>query len=372
MIGSGCRIDIADTQTAIPGLIMHIGKVQKGTVSLGETIDTHVDPIRREDTARNHTATHLLHAGLRQILGTHVRQAGSLVAPDRLRFDFSHVGPVSSDEIEQIELLVNEKIRQNAGVRHDEDAYESAVQRGALAFFGDKYEDKVRLIEIANGTTFSFEVCGGTHVNQTGELGALYILDESSIGSGMRRIEAVSGRGANKIVRERFGSQTALASLLQTGPSQVQNKVQALINELDLLKRSNETLERQIAVHTVEQLLDSAVEIKGVRVLAQRIEVSSVDSMRNIGDLIRDKIVQGVIVLGTLIEERPMLIAMVTPDLINRGLSAVSIVKEAAKTIQGGGGGRDEIAQAGGRRADKLNDALAKIPDLVSESIPGQ
>ena len=194
MVGPSGRIEIRDTQLVMREVIMHFGTVAEGSVTLGDTVESFVDPIRREDTERNHSATHLLHAALRQVLGSHVRQAGSLVAPDRLRFDFSHVQPVTDEELWQVQLLVNERIRQNAKVVKSEDSYTSAIRRGALAFFGDKYGDTVRLIEIANGASFSFEVCGGTHVERTGEIGAVYILGESSIGSGMRRLEAVSGQ----------------------------------------------------------------------------------------------------------------------------------------------------------------------------------
>ena len=196
--GAEGSIRVHDTQEVMPGLTVHFGKVARGSVSMGETVDAYVDPIRREDTARNHTATHLLHAALRQVLGPHVRQAGSLVSPDRLRFDFTHVQQVTDDEMWQVQLLVNEKIRQNARVLRDEDTYQEAIRRGALAFFGDRYDERVRLVEIANGETFSFEVCGGTHVERTGEVGSVYVLGESSIGAGMRRIEAVSGRAAER------------------------------------------------------------------------------------------------------------------------------------------------------------------------------
>ena len=215
LAGPGGRVDVHDTQTVMPGLIAHFGKATQGEFSVGDTVDAHVDPVRRQDTARNHTATHMLHAALRQVLGPHVRQAGSLVAPDRLRFDFSHVEAVSAEEMEQVQWLVNEKIRENVSIHKSEDTYAKAIERGALAFFGDRYDDTVRLIEIANGATFSFEVCGGTHVHRTGELGAVYVLGESSIGSGLRRIEAVSGRGAERVVKDRFSSEAAVATLLK-------------------------------------------------------------------------------------------------------------------------------------------------------------
>ena len=234
---------MTDTQTVMPGLIMHFGRVVEGSVAQGDSVDAIVDPIRREDTARNHTATHMLHAALRQVLGSHVRQAGSLVAPDRLRFDFSHVTAMTPGEIEDVQLLVNEKIRENVGVRKSEDRYSRAIERGALAFFGDKYEDTVRLVEIANGDTFSFEVCGGTHVHHTGELGSVFVLGESSIGTGMRRIEAVSGRGAERVVRDRFRAQDAVAARLSTTPMETEDRVGSLLEEMESLRRENEALE---------------------------------------------------------------------------------------------------------------------------------
>ena len=365
------KIEVGDTQTVMAGLIMHFGRVAQGKVSLGDAVDAHVSGVRREDTARNHTATHLLHAALRQTLGAHVRQAGSLVAPDRLRFDFSHVDSMTSQEIEQVQLLVNERIRQNAGVHKSEDTYTEAIRRGALAFFGDKYDSRVRLVEIANGATFSFEVCGGTHVEHTGELGAVYILGESSIGSGMRRIEAVSGRGAERVVRDRFRAQNAVAALLQTSPAEVQDRVRALLDEMGSLRRSNETLERRLSLQAAEGMLASKQDVDGVSVLAEKVTVSSVDALREMGDWLRDKMGSGVVVLGSVIDERPLLIAMVTSDLVESGLDAVEIARGAAKAIQGGGGGRPAVAQAGGRRADKLDEALGLVPGLVRERRAG-
>jgi alanyl-tRNA synthetase len=336
-------------------------------VALGETVEAYVDPIKREDTARNHTATHLLHAALRQILGAHVRQSGSLVAPDRLRFDFTHIQPLTDEEIWQVQWLVNEKIRQNARVLKGEDSYTAAIRRGALAFFGDKYGDTVRLVEIANGETFSFEVCGGTHVERTGEVGAVYILGESSIGAGIRRLEATSGRAAEKLVWERFQREERLARKLQTTPAELEAKLQSLMDELDQLRREKETLERKASLQSAEGLLAARQEVNGVNVLAARATVSSLDYLREVGDWLRDKLGSGVVVLGAVLDERPVMVGMVTPDLVSRGFSASDIVREAAKTIQGGGGGRPDIAQAGGRRADKLDEALSRVPELVRE-----
>ncbi len=370
--GAEGSIRVHDTQEVMPGLTVHFGKVAQGSVSIGETVDAYVDPIRREDTARNHTATHLLHAALRQVLGPHVRQAGSLVSPDRLRFDFTHVQQVTDDEMWQVQLLVNEKIRQNARVLRDEDTYQEAIRRGALAFFGDRYDERVRLVEIANGETFSFEVCGGTHVGQTGEVGAVYVLGESSIGAGMRRIEAVSGRAAERMVWERFHREERVARTLQTSTQEVEARIRALMEENDSLQREREAMERRLSLQSAEALLDSVQEVDGVKVLSVRATAANADSLREMGDYLRDKMRSGVVVLGSVINDRPMLVSMVTSDLVSdKGLNAADIARTAARAIGGGGGGRPEVAQAGGRDASKLDDALALVPGIVSESVAG-
>ncbi len=370
--GADGKVGVDDTQTVMPGLIMHIGKVVKGKVSLGEMVDAHVNPARREDAARNHTATHLLHAALRQVLGSHVRQAGSLVAADRLRFDFSHVEAMTVEEIQAVQLLVNEKIRQNVTVHRSEDTYTEAIRRGALAFFGDKYDEKVRLVEIKNGATFSFEVCGGTHVERTGELGTVFVLGESSIGAGMRRIEAVSGREAELLVRERFAVSARAASLLGTAALQIESRVQTLLDEVDSLRREKAELESLLSLQAASDMLDSRQDVDGIGVLARRVEVSSADALREMGDFLRDKLGSGVVALGTVIDDRPQLLVMVTPDLVESGLDAVAIARGAAKAIQGGGGGRPGVAQAGGRNSGGLDDAMALVEGLVREAGAGR
>ena len=362
------RIEVSDTQTVMPGLIVHFGQVAQGTLAQGDTVEGRVDPVNREDTARNHTATHLLHAALRQVLGDHVRQAGSLVAPDRLRFDFTHVQPVTDEEMWTVQVLVNEKIRQNALVQQSEDSYAAAIRRGALAFFGDKYEEQVRLIEIANGAAFSFEVCGGTHVERTGEVGSLYLLNESSIGAGMRRVEAVSGRAAERLVWERFSRENRLARTLQTTPTELEERVEGLLSDLETARRDMETLDRRLSIQAAEGLLTSKQQVAGITVLAERANATSVESLREVGDWLRDKLGSGVLVLGAVMNERPVLIAMVTRDLVDRGLDASRIARDAARLIGGGGGGRPDIAQAGGQRADKLDDALKVVPELVRQA----
>ena len=368
LTGPDGSIEVQDTQAVMPDVIMHFGKVSEGTVRLGDTVEANVDPTRREDTARNHTATHMLHAALREVLGPHVRQAGSLVAPDRLRFDFSHVQPVTDDELWQVQHLVNEKIRQNSGVHRDEDTYSSAIQRGALAFFGDRYGERVRLIEIANGDTFSFEVCGGTHVHHTGEVGSVYILGESSIGAGMRRLEAVSGRAAERLVWERFNREDGLAGMLNTTPPELGSAVQRIQDENDDLRRQLATLERQNSLQAAEILLDSKQDINGVSVLSARTEASNSDSMREISDWLRDKMGSGIVVLGAVINDRPTISVGITRDLVDGGADARDYARDLGRIIGGGGGGRPDMAQAGGRNADKLDAAIAAAADIVRQN----
>ncbi len=365
LTGPDGSIAVHDTQAVMPDVIVHFGTVAGGVVRLGDTVEAQVDATRREDTARNHTATHMLHAALREVLGQHVRQAGSLVAPDRLRFDFSHVQPVTDDEIWQVQHLVNEKIRQNAGVHRDEDTYTSAIQRGALAFFGDRYGERVRLIEIANGDTFSFEVCGGTHVERTGEVGSVYILGESGIGAGMRRLEAVSGRAAERLVWERFSREDGIARRLQTTPPELDGRIGELLGELDDMRRQLEAMERQNALQSAALLLDARQDVNGVSVVSARANASNADSLREISDWLRDKIGSGIVVLGAVINERPTISIGITRDLVDGGADARQYARELGRTIGGGGGGRPDMAQAGGRDAGRLDAAIASAADLV-------
>ena len=369
IVGPNGRVEIIDTKEAIPELIIHYGKVTQGSIQVGDSVDTYVDTIRREDTARNHTATHMLHAALRQVLGPHVRQAGSLVTSDRLRFDFSHVKPVTDEEMWQIQFLVNERIRHNSNVIRSESTYSGAIEEGALAFFGDKYGETVRLIEIANGGRFSFEVCGGTHVNKTGELGSVYVLGESSIGAGMRRIEAVSGRGAERLVWDRFNREDRVVNLLQTSPGELEGRVTGLVEQLDLANQQLNKLEEKLSLQSAESLLDDVKEVAGINVLAAETIASSADLLRSAGDSLKNKLGAGVVVLGAVVNENPMIVAMVTPDLVAKGLNAAHIAREAAKVMGGGGGGRPESAQAGGRDAEKLHEALALVPSIILASV---
>ena len=363
--GPGGLIQVEDTQSPVTGLTVHRGRVTRGKVSVGETGVATVDRERRQDAARNHTATHLLHAALRQVLGTHVRQAGSLVAPDRLRFDFTHVSPLTAEELRSVERLVNAKVRENVAVQKRETTFRQATADGALAFFGDRYGDRVRVVEVANGEEFSLEVCGGTHVDATGDVGYIHVVGESSIGAGMRRIEALSGRAAESLAREQSGLLERVAQRLETSSGELENRVTTLTQEVARLRREVAEGERKASRREAQKLLDTVQELNGVKAVVERAKVSSAEALRETGDWLRDKLGSGVVVLGAVVNDRPTLIAMVTADLVARGLHAGNIVKETALAMGGGGGGRPEMAQAGGRRPEALDDALRTAVQVI-------
>jgi len=368
--GPSGRMRVEDTQAPLEGLIVHRGRVVEGFLSVGDPVTAGVDAERRLDTARNHTGTHLLHSALRQVLGPHVRQSGSLVAPDRLRFDFTHMQALTPQELRAVEALVNEKVREDLPVVKEERAYLEAIQAGALAFFGDKYGERVRTVRIGgDGVPFSFEVCGGTHLERTGQIGLFLITSESSIGAGVRRIEAVTGRWAEAYVRERLGLLDALARKLEAPVPDLPARLDALLEDLDRARKEVQRLEREAARRSAEALLAQVQEVEGVRVLSARVSVSSVEAMREMGDHLRQRLGSGAVVLGAVLDGRPTLVAMLTPDLVERGLHAGVILKEASRAIEGGGGGRPEMAQAGGRRPEGLDSALRQAVEAVRRQV---
>ena len=363
--GPNGKVWIEDTQSPVAGLVIHRGVVEEGDISLGEPVEAHIDPVRRLDTARNHSSTHLLHAALRQVLGFHVRQAGSLVTPDRLRFDYSHVSPLPKEELLEIQGLVNQKVRNNLKVSTTQSTYAQAISDGALAFFGDKYGDVIRVVEMSDGERFSYEVCGGTHVSATGEVGPIFVLGESSVGGGMRRVEAVSGRGAEELFVERTSLLESLSNKLQTPLGDLDARMDSFISDFDALRKRAETLERENLRKESQDLLGQVQDVGGIKVLAARTTAASSDAMLEMGDWLKERMSSGVIVLGAVQNGRPNIVSMVTSDLIPRGLHAGNIAKETAQVMDGGGGGRPEMAQAGGKRADKLDEALARVAEVV-------
>ncbi len=365
--GQSGQFMVTDTIRVPPDIIVHQGKVAEGSLAVGDEVEAEVDEARRLDIARNHTATHLLQHALRSVLGEHVQQRGSLVAPDSFRFDFSHLNAMLREEIESVQHLVNEKIRQNLRVYDEELPYKQAIAEGVIALFDEKYGDVVRVLRIGE-PPISSELCGGTHVSSTGEIGFFQIMAESSIGAGLRRIEAVTGRGAEAFVHKRFASLEHIAHYLHILPGEVESKVIELATDSDTERRNREALERELAKSRIGALLDQVEEINGVKVLVARVPQSRIEILREMADFIRDKLKSVILVLGTISEGRPIFLAAVTQDLVARGYDAGKLVKEVAKVAGGGGGGKPNLAQAGGKHKDKLDEALRLAKNLIQSS----
>jgi alanyl-tRNA synthetase len=364
------KLAVSDTVWANGEIIVHRGKVVDGAVFLGERVTAEVARSRHLDIARNHTATHLLHAALRQVLGSQVHQAGSLVTPERFRFDFTCEAPVLKEELGQIQRIVNDNIRRNLPVTKKEMPHSQAVSEGATALFGEKYGDVVRTVKVGSAKApISFEVCGGTHVDRTGDLGLFQVISEGSIGSGMRRIEAVTGREAEKLIEERASMLDKIARRLQVPAADVEGKLSGVLEELDSERKRAVVLERQLSKETAESLLTQAESVKGVSVLVAKTSVSNMDALRHMGDVLKEKLGSGVIVLAAVWDDKPSFLAMVTPDLISRGLNAGDIVKKVAQATGGSGGGRPQLGQGGGKDKDKIEQALKLVAKLVEEKV---
>jgi alanyl-tRNA synthetase len=364
IIGQNGKFTVTDTVRLPPDITLHKGNVTEGSLAVGAVVQAVVDVERHRDIARNHTATHLLQAALRQVLGEHIQQRGSLVAPDRLRFDFSHLAAMTREELKTVQHIVNEKIRQNLRVWDEQTEYKKAVAAGAIALFDEKYGDVVRVMRIGEPSV-STELCGGTHVAFTGEIGYFHVLSEGSIGAGLRRIEAVTGRGAEVFVECSLDSLESMAQSLEASPENVQEKLSGILNELETEKKHSLFLERELARKEAEALLSTVEEINGVKVLSAKISSDSQQVLREMADFLRDSLKSGIVVLGAISGERPVFIAMVTPDLVAKGYNAGDIVKQVSKVAGGGGGGKANFAQAGGRDKNKLDEALRLVRDLI-------
>ena len=335
---------------AQPDIIVHQGHVASGSLSVGDEVEAEVDRERRLDIARNHTATHLLQSALRQVLGEHVQQRGSLVAPEQLRFDFSHLTAVTKEEIQKINQIVNEKIRQNLRISAEDMPYKKAIDEGAIALFDEKYGDKVRVVKVGEPRV-SAELCGGTHVASSGEIGFFHIIGESSIGAGLRRIEAVTGRGAEAYFNERLSDLQRIADNLEA--------------ELDKEQKQVLALERELAKLRAESLLAQAEVIKGITVLVAKVPSSRLEILREMSDFLREKLKSVIVVLGTVYEDKPAFLAAVTPDLVAKGYNAGEIVKQVAAVTGGSGGGKPSLAQAGGKDKKRLDEALKLVKSLI-------
>jgi len=365
---SSQRGEVAITSTARSpsDVIIHHGKVIKGSISTGDEVEAKIDVDRRLDIARNHTATHLLQYALREILGVHVYQRGSSVEPAGFRFDFSHLAAVSESQLSEIQGLVNEKIRQNLPVKSNLIPYDEAIAEGAIALFEEKYGETVRVVEIGE-PPLSTELCGGTHVKSTGEIGFFIMTSEASIGTGLHRIEAVTGRTAEAVAERNSATLKSIARELKTVPDEVHGKVGVLVNELESAHKHSLWLERELSRKITESLIEQVKQAGGITFLSARVPPLTKSVLREMGDILRSKLKSAVIVLATVYNNNPSFLAMVTPDLVARGFHANDIIKKVAKVAGGSGGGKAEMAQAGGKDAARLDEALDSVESIIAE-----
>ncbi len=355
------KMKVSETVKDPTGMIIHKGEILSGEINKGDTAILTVDPAARAATACNHTATHILHYALRKVLGDHVKQAGSLVSSDRLRFDFTHFSQANTDELNQIEVLVNERIRHNVPVDIAEMDMDQAVKSGATALFEEKYGDRVRVISLEN---FSKELCGGTHTRMTGDIGMFKIVSESSVASGVRRIEALTGSAATAYIQKMAKIVQESASILKEKAEVLPQRIEKLIADQKALEKELEKLKAKMAVMSSESTEDDVKTVNGVKVIAKKVAVDSPAALRDLADKFRDKIGSGVVVLGSVSGDKVLLISVVTKDLIKR-CHAGNIIKQVAGIVGGSGGGRPDMAQAGGTQPENLDEALGKVVEMI-------
>jgi len=357
----GGLIDIVDTIKPRADLTVHVGRVRRGTVEMGMTVSQSVDRDRRDAIRLNHSATHVLHAVLRRVLGSHVQQAGSLVAPDRLRFDFSQPGPVSDGDLARIESEVNAHIRENAPVTVEEMSFDDAIKAGALAFFGDKYGDVVRVLRMGE---FSTELCGGTHVDRTGDIGLFKLRGESGVAAGTRRVEAVTGLGALQWVQSTEQSLRRVGALLRGNEDEIEERVERLLAEQRQLEKQLQQLQRKLAGNQSVDLLSQMRDVRGTRVIAAEVEIDDPTRLRELADQLRDRLGSGVVVLAARQDGQVRLLAAVTKDLTS-AIHAGKLISAIAPIVGGKGGGRPDMAQAGGTDATQIESALNRAVELL-------
>ncbi|HEU4322423.1 MAG TPA: alanine--tRNA ligase [Roseiflexaceae bacterium] len=377
LVGPQGRVRITDTLRPVPGLIIHYGEVAEGSLASGDAVEARVDAERRRDVVRNHTATHLLHRALRDTLGEHAAQAGSLVAPDRLRFDFTHMRPLTPEQLRAVEGHINAWIRADTPVGWEVLPYQTALDQGAMALFGEKYGDQVRMVTVGcgeveresdvAGALCSRELCGGVHVGRTGEIGLFHILSEGGVAAGVRRIEAVTGRAAESWAETQDSTLREVAARLGVPPTRVLERIDGLLAELKQRQQELDAIRSQAARGSLEGLLGQVRQDNGVSYLSARVEAPDAARLREMGDWLRDKLGSGVVVLGAVLNEKPQVLVVVTPDLVKQGYHAGNLVKALAQQMGGGGGGRPDMAQAGGRDAGLLDETLAQVGRLLAE-----
>jgi len=362
IVGPSGRAAVANTVTVADGLVLHEAEIMNGTLRIGEPVDLHVTEARRQRIANNHTATHLLQSALKQVLGDHVKQSGSLVTADRLRFDFTHFSPLTPEELAAVEEVANDEVRANTELHTELLDREQAIASGATALFGEKYADTVRVVTIGS---FSKELCGGTHVGATGRIGLIKIISETGIASGVRRLEAVTGADGLARMQAQERQLHDLALLLKTGPEELATRLEKLLNRQKDLEKQVSLLTARLTLADLDGLIDRARLIDNIKVVVSRVPLDSPKTLREVGDRIRDKAGSAVLVLGGVLQEKAALLVMVSKDLTPR-LQAGRIVKEIAALVGGSGGGRPDMAQAGGPDWQKLDEALEASYEIVA------
>ncbi|MDY6908392.1 MAG: alanine--tRNA ligase [Thermodesulfobacteriota bacterium] len=365
ILAAAGTLEVRDTLRLPGDLIVHVARVVEGSLRVGETVRLQVDAERRKDTALNHTATHILHRVLRDVLGDHVKQSGSLVAPDRLRFDFTHFASLTAAELAAIEERVNDEIRNNDALRVQVMDLEEALKSGAVALFEEKYGDRVRLVEIPG---FSRELCGGTHTERTGDIGLFVIVQETSVAAGVRRIEALTGRHAYRHVKRQLEQLEEASRRLKVHPLEVVDRIERLFAQQRQWERELESLKASLATRRSADLLDRAAEIGGVRVLVTQVEADNPKALREMNDRFKERMGTGVVVLGAAHDGKVFLLAGVTDDLTKR-LHAGHLIREIAAVVGGSGGGRPDMAQAGGSRPEKLAEAFDVARRIIQERL---
>lgn len=359
-------LDVEDAKKLPDGIVYLIGTVREGTILTGETVEVTVDRERREALARNHTGTHMLQAALRRVLGNQVNQAGSLVLPDRLRFDFTWPEPLSREQLRQVEDIVNEEIRKGTALSISTMPLEEAKKSGAMALFGEKYGKIVRVVSVGD---FSKELCGGSHVGNTGELGLFCILSEGGIGSGIRRIEAVTGKAAYELVKNQEDLLLRSAKLLKSDAESMPEKIEKLLGTIKSLKNEVEALKRQQAQNEMDSIMKDIREKNGISYFSAEVQADSMDELRKVADLVKGKLPKGAFLLGTKAGDKVNLVGMASPEAVKAGVHMGKVISKAAKVCNGGGGGKPQVAQAGGKDPSKLQDALAEGLAALAEMI---
>lgn len=358
---------VEDTIKLLGGKIAHVGKVTKGIVKIGDQVDLQVNEQQRNDTAKNHSATHLLQKALRTVLGSHVEQAGSLVSKDYLRFDFTHFSALTAEEISRVEDLVNEQIAKNLTVDTKIMNIEDAKKEGAMALFGEKYSDQVRVVMMGD---YSKELCGGTHVDQTGSILVFKILSETGIAAGVRRIEALTGNAVFAYYKKIEEQLENVAKAAKAEPSMLVSKIEAYIEEIKTLRSENEKLKSKLAKNSLGDILDQVVDINGVKLLAAKVPELDMNGLRNLGDQLKDNLGEGVVILASATApDKVSLLAMVTDEVVKKGAHAGNIIKELATLVGGGGGGRPNMAQAGGKNPQGIDSAIAKAKEVLTTQL---